>query len=124
VYCYNWYRHWCNSQIDVSVYLADVIRKAIRKRVFCSCGGVELGLTTGPLTLNQQSSDYQAQKQQQSCCDAQDQVKVELLLVFCNASSCSIAILSLMLNTCYKTLPVFFITIFWLQKLLTDIDKI
>jgi hypothetical protein len=51
VYRYNWY--WSYGQINVSVYLTDVICKSIWQRVFCSCSGMELGLATGPMSLNQ-----------------------------------------------------------------------
>jgi hypothetical protein len=82
VYSYDWYRHWrCDCQVYVSIYLTDVICKAIGECMFCGCSGMELGLTAGPMSLHQQPPNHQAQKQQQPCCDAEDQVQVELLLV-------------------------------------------
>jgi hypothetical protein len=85
VYSYDW--NWCcHSQINVSIYLTDVICKAIGECMFCCCSGMELGLTTGLMSLNQQPANYKAQKQQESCCYTQNQVQVELLLVFWNTA--------------------------------------
>jgi hypothetical protein len=50
--------------------------------MFGRCGGMEFGLTTCPMSLNQQPPDHQAQEQQKSRCDTEDQVQVEFLFVF------------------------------------------
>lgn len=76
--------HGCR-QVDVRVYLADVVREAVGDavRARARVGGTELGVSARAVALHQQPPDHQAEEQQQPSRDGQRQVQVQLLLIFC-----------------------------------------